>query len=182
MRLAFAFAMLIAVNVSAQERRPVRFYGDGGVGVGRFVFLCASCGDEQTSLVPSFSAGVTFTRVDLDLGLHAIGWSHVGDRYTVLTVGTTYRPRWAPLFLGGGVGISVRQFAGVCTSCGGTPGTPVLRSGSTDPAAMLQFGARIPVGFRVALEPFVQLSRLGAGARTERHADHLAVGLRIDGR
>lgn len=177
-----AVASLLAFNLPAQERGPIRFYGDGGVGVGRFIFLCASCGDEQTSLVPSFSAGVTLTRLDLDLGFNAIGWSHIGDRFTVLTVGTTYRPRWAPFFLGGGVGLSIRQFAGVCTTCGQTPGTPVLKSGATDAAAMVQFGARIAVGYRVGLEPFAQFSRLGAGAHSEGHANHLAIGIRIDGR
>ena len=59
----------------------------------------------------------------------------------------------------------------------------MLRAAATSAAAMLQLGARIPVGYRVGLEPFLQLSRLGAGPLSESHASsHLAVGLRLDGR
>ena len=173
---------LLPASVPAQES-PVRFYAHGGVGLGRFVFLCSTCGDEQTSLVPSASVGVTLTRTDLDLGLYAIGWSHIGDRYTILTVGTTWRPDGMPLFIGGGVGMTIRQYPGVCSSCRGGNGTPVLSKGAEyHTAAMLQVGGRIPVGYRVGLEPYLQLSRLGAGPLTDGHANHLAVGLRIDGR
>lgn len=177
-------AMLTLLHAHAEgQERPVRFYAHGGVGIGRFVFLCTTCGDEQTALVPAASIGVTLTRTDLDVGLQAIGWTHVGDRYTILTVGTTWRPDWMPLFIGGGVGMTVRQFPGVCSSCRGGTGTPVLSHGADyHSAAMLQVGGRIPVAYRVGLEPFLQLSRLGSGPVAAGHASHLAVGLRIDGR
>lgn len=182
--LAAAVTVLAFLPALADaQERPVRFYAHGGVGVGRFVFLCSACGDEQTSLVPSASVGITLTRTNLDLGLHAIGWSHIGDRYTIVTIGTTWRPAGMPLFVGGGVGMTVRQYPGVCTSCRGGNGTPVLSKGADyHTAAMLQVGGRIPVGYRLGLEPYLQLSRLGAGPVTDSHASHLAVGLRIDGR
>ena len=177
-------ALALGAGRAEGQERPVRFYAHGGVGIGRFVFLCSACGDDQTSLVPAASVGVTLTRVDLDVGLHALGWSHIGDRYTILTLGTTWRPDGFPLFLGGGVGMTVRQYPGVCSSCSGPgPGAPVLTRGADyHAAAMVQVGGRIPVGPRVGFEPFLQLSRLGAGPLTSAHANHLALGFRIDGR
>lgn len=162
---------------------PVRPYAHGGVGIGRFVLQCAGCGTPQTALVPSASFGLSFTRIGLDLGLHALGWSHIGDRYSVITLGTTIRPRAIPVFFGAGAGIAVRQYPAVCSSCQGTPGTPVLLRGtSTDPAFMAQLGVRIAVAYRVAIEPFAQYSRLtGIGLPQER-GDHLTVGIRVDGR
>jgi hypothetical protein len=183
--LRAAVVMLgLAVASSAAQGPPVRPYAHGGVGVGRFVFLCAECGSPQTALVPSASFGLSFTRIGLDVGLDALGWTHIGDRYTVLTLGTTVRPRWMPLFFGGGVGFSFRQFPDVCSLCPGTPGTPVrIRATATDPAFMAQIGLRISVDRSVALEPFAQYSRMtGAGGASAGYADHLMVGIRIDGR
>ena len=167
----------------AAQGPPVRPYAHGGVGIGRFVFQCAECGSPQTALVPSASFGLSFTRIGLDLGLHALGWTHIGDRYTVITVGTTIRPRAIPVFFGAGGGLVVRQYPEVCSSCPGTPGTPVLlRGSSTDPAFMAQLGVRIAVAYRVAIEPFAQYSRLtGIGLPRER-GDHLTIGIRVDGR
>jgi hypothetical protein len=181
-RLAAILLGWTAVPLAAQDP-PVRPYAHGGVGIGRFVLQCAGCGSPQTALVPSASFGLSFTRVGLDLGLHALGWTHIGDRYTVITLGTTVRPRAIPIFFGAGAGLSVRQYPEVCSSCPGTPGTPVLlRGSSTDPALMAQLGVRIAVAYRVAIEPFAQYSRLtGIGLPQER-GDHLTVGIRIDGR
>jgi hypothetical protein len=173
----------LGASSSAAQGPPVRPYAHGGVGIGRFVFQCSGCGSPQTALVPSASFGLSFTRIGLDVGLDVLGWTHIGDRYTVVTLGTTLRPRWMPLFLGGGVGLAVRQYPEVCSSCPGTPGTPVrLRASSTDPALMVQFGLRIPLAYRVALEPFAQYSRLTGIGLPQEHADHLMVGIRVDGR
>jgi hypothetical protein len=184
-RLAPALLLSLAVlaeSAAAQAPR-VSPYAYGGIGVGRFVFLCSGCGPEQTALIPSASVGLSFNRVGLDLGLAALGWTHISDRYTVLTVGTTWRPRSVPLFVGGGVGLAIRQYPDVCSSCSGTPGIPVrIRGSSTDPAMMLQLGGRIPVAYRVTIEPFAQYSRFTRSEFAVGHADHLAVGLRVDGR
>jgi hypothetical protein len=167
----------------ASQGPPIRPYAHGGVGIGRFVFQCAGCGSPQTALVPSASFGLSFTRIGLDLGLHALGWTHIGDRYTVITLGTTIRPRAIPVFFGVGGGLSVRQYPEVCSSCPGTPGTPVLlRGSSTDPALMAQAGVRIALAYRVAIEPFAQYSRLMGIGLPRDHADHLTVGIRVDGR
>jgi hypothetical protein len=181
-RLAALLAGGTVLPLSAQGP-PIRPYAHGGVGVGRFVFQCAGCGSPQTALVPSASFGLSFTRVGLDLGLHGLGWTHIGDRYTVITLGTTIRPRAIPVFFGVGGGLAVRQYPEVCSSCPGTPGTPVLLRGtSTDPALMAQLGVRIAVAYRVAIEPFAQYSRLtGIGLPGDR-GDHLTVGIRVDGR
>jgi hypothetical protein len=181
-RLAVLLTGLRGLPLAAQGP-SVRPYAHGGVGIGRFVFQCAGCGSPQTALVPSASFGLSFTRVGLDLGLHALGWTHIGDRYTVITLGTTIRPRAIPVFFGVGGGLAVRQYPEVCSSCPGTPGTPVLlRGSSTDPALMAQLGVRIAVAYRVAIEPFAQYSRLtGIGLPRER-GDHLTVGIRVDGR
>lgn len=178
-----ALATVVAVVPVAAQGPAVRPYAHGGVGIGRFVFQCHGCGSPQTALVPSASFGLSFTRIGLDLGVHALGWTHIGDRYTVITLGTTLRPRAIPVFFGAGAGLAVRQYPGVCSSCPGTPGTPVLLRGtSTDPALMAQFGVRIGVGYRVAIEPFAQYSRLTGIGLPRDHADHLTVGIRIDGR
>lgn len=173
--------LLSSVASSAAQGPPVRPYAHGGVGVGRFVGLCPDCGSPQTALVPSASFGLSFPRIGLDVGLDALGWTHIGDRYSVLTLGTTVRPRRIPLFFGGGVGFSLRQFPEVCSLCPGTPGTPVrLRATETDPAFMAQIGLRIPVNRGVGVEPFAQYSRM-TGASGE-YAGHLMVGIRVDGR
>jgi len=179
-----ALMLGLAVESSAAQSPPVRPYAHGGVGVGRFVGLCAECGPPQTALIPSASFGLSLTRIGVDIGLDAIGWSHIGDRYTVLTLGTTVRPRWMPLFIGGGVGFSFRQFPEVCSSCPGTPGTPArIRATATDPAFMAQVGLRIPVDRGVALEPFAQYSRMPGGlGDSPGYANHFVVGIRIDGR
>ena len=178
-----ALAAVVATVPLAAQARAVRPYAHGGVGIGRFVFQCDGCGSPQTALVPSASFGLSFTRIGLDLGVHALGWTHIGDRYTVITLGTTLRPRAIPVFFGAGAGLAVRQYPEVCSSCPGTPGTPVLLRGtSTDPALMAQFGVRIGVGYRVAIEPFAQYSRLTGIGLPRDHADHLTVGIRIDGR
>jgi len=184
MLLAAVLILGFGVASSAAQGRPVRPYAHGGVGVGRFVGLCSECGPPQTSLIPSASFGLSLTRIGVDVGLDAIGWSHIGDRYTVLTLGTTLRPRWMPLFIGGGVGFSFRQFPDVCSSCPGTPGTPArIRATATDAAVMAQIGLRIPVGRGVGLEPFAQLSRMPGGlGDSPGYANHVFVGLRIDGR
>lgn len=183
--LRVAVGMLgFAVATSVAQGPPVRPYAHGGVGVGRFVGLCPDCGPPQTALVPSASFGLSLTRIGLDVGLDAIGWTYIGDRYTVLTLGTTLRPRWMPLFFGGGAGFSFRQFPEVCSLCPGGPGTPVrLRGTDTDPAFMAQVGLRIPVDRRVGVEPFAQYSRMTGGAGdSPSYANHLMIGIRIDGR
>ena len=181
-RVAVLLTGVTAFPLAAQGP-PVRPYAHGGVGIGRFVFQCAGCGSPQTALVPSASFGLSFTRIGLDLGLHALGWTHIGDRYSVITLGTTIRPRAVPVFFGVGGGLAVRQYPEVCSSCPGTPGTPVLlRGSSTAPALMAQLGVRIAVAYRVGIEPFAQYSRLtGIGLPGDR-GDHLTVGIRVDGR
>lgn len=181
-RLAALLTGVMVLPLAAQGS-PVRPYAHGGVGIGRFVFQCAGCGSPQTALVPSASFGLSFTRIGLDLGLHALGWTYIGDRYTVITLGTIIRPRSIPVFFGVGGGLAVRQYPEVCSSCPGTPGTPVLLRGtSTDPALMAQLGVRIAVAYRVAVEPFAQYSRLTGIGLPRDHADHLTVGIRVDGR
>lgn len=180
-----AAAILVLLQASAAAQgRPVHPYAHGGVGVGGFVGLCEECGPPQTSLIPSASVGVSLTRIGLDVGLDAIGWSHIGDRYTVVTLGTTLRPRGLPVFAAGGAGLSLRQFPDVCSSCPGTPGTPArVRATATDLAFMAQLGIRIPVDRGVGLEPFAQFSRMPGGlGDSPGYANHLFVGLRIDGR
>jgi hypothetical protein len=185
-RILRAAAVMLGLILArgAAQGPPVRPYAHGGVGVGRFVGLCADCGSAQTALVPSASFGLSLTRIGLDVGLDALGWTHIGDRYTVVTLGTTVRPRWMPLFLGAGVGFSFRQFPDVCSLCPGAPGTPVpIRGTATDPAFMAQIGLRIPVDRGVGVEPFAQYSRMpGAGGAEAGYANHLMVGIRIDGR
>jgi hypothetical protein len=174
---------LVVVGVAAQGP-PVRPYAHGGVGVGGFVGLCSDCGSPQTALVPSASFGLSLTRIGLDIGLDGLGWTHIGDRYTVVTFGTTIRPRRIPLFFGGGVGFSFRQFPEVCSLCPGTPGTPApVRGTATDPAFMAQIGFRIPIDRRAGVEPFAQYSRMpGAGGAEAGYANHLMIGIRVDGR
>ena len=180
-----ASAVMLGVAASASAQGPsIRPYAHGGVGVGRFVGLCADCGAAQTALVPSASFGLSFSRIGLDAGFDALGWTHIGDRYSLLTLSVTVRPRWIPLFVGGGAGLSIRQFPEVCSLCSGPPGTPVrLRATDTDPAFMAQMGVRIPVNRGVGVEPFVQYSRMPGGAgESPSYANHLMIGLRIDGR
>ena len=173
----------VAASASAQGA-PIRPYAHGGVGVGRFVGLCAECGSPQTALVPSASFGLSFSRIGLDVGFDALGWTHIGDRYSLLTLGATVRPRWMPLFFGGGAGLSIRQFPEVCSLCPGPPGTPVrLRATDTDAAFMAQIGVRIPLDRRVGVEPFAQYSRMPGGAgESPGYANHFMVGVRIEGR
>ena len=173
-----------AVAGSVAQGPPVRPYAHGGIGAGRFVGLCPDCGASRTALVPSASLGLSLTRIGLDVGLDAISWTQIGDRYTVLTLGATLRPRGMPLFFGGGAGFSFRQFPEVCSLCPGTPFTPVrLRGTDTDPALMAQIGLRIPVDRRVGVEPFAQYSRMTGGAgESPGYVNHVMLGIRIDGR
>jgi hypothetical protein len=115
--LRAALAMLgFAASASAQGA-PIRPYAHCGVCLGRCVCLCADCGAPQTALVPSASFGLSFSRIGLDVGFDALGWTHIGDRYSLLTLGATVRPRWMPFFFGGGAGLSLRQFPEVCSLC-----------------------------------------------------------------
>ena len=186
-RITVGLSLLLGIGVStaAGQAHSVRPYVHGGIGLGRFVFLCNGCGPDRTSVVPSASVGLSLTRIGLDVGLDALNWSNIGDRYTVLTASTTLRPRHIPLFFGVGVGLALRQYPQVCNLCSGTNGSGTLapsRASTTDPAAMVQIGGRLALNRRVGLEPFAQYSRLAAGSFSVGHADHLAVGVRFDGR
>ena len=50
------------------------------------------CGDEQTALVAGAEPWACPNPADSTSASRPSGWAHIGDRYTILTVGTTWRP------------------------------------------------------------------------------------------